>query len=99
MGQKADNHIYQFVASWFGFEDETDFDTRLYRCMAIFRPLSADMFKELSSNMALPLYVIYICVQVAFISMTILWKWNKAKLEPAVHSSGLTRERKGQKNS
>ena len=28
IGQSSDNHIYQFVASWLGYQDQTDFDTR-----------------------------------------------------------------------
>ena len=35
MNQTADNHIFQFVASWFGYTDITDFDTRLYHCLGM----------------------------------------------------------------
>ena len=59
LGQTDDNHIFQFVMSWIGYQDDTDFDTRLYRCLAVFRPLGSDMYRNLMANAALPLYFIY----------------------------------------
>ncbi len=61
--------------SWIGFEDETDFDTRLYRCLAIFRPLGLDMYTKLTRTLALPLYILYIMLNTAFILITTVRKW------------------------
>ena len=36
-GQEADNHIFRFVKSKFGYVDPTDFETRLYLCLPIFQ--------------------------------------------------------------
>lgn len=62
------------MASWFGFQDETDFDTRLYRCLAVFRPLGMEMYKNLSLNGALPLYFLYMIVQLIFLFLTLVRK-------------------------
>ena len=86
MGQTDDNHIFQFVASWIGYQDETDFDTRLYRCLAVFRPLSYEMYKNLSTNFALPLYTIYMILQLTFVALTLLRKWYVKEKEEAIKS-------------
>ena len=75
LGQTDDNHIFQFVASWIGYQDETDFDTRLYRCLAVFRPLGIEMYHSLMSNAALPLYFVYMGVQLGGLLLTLLRKW------------------------
>lgn len=75
MQQTADNHIFEFVASWIGFADETNFETRLYRCLAVFRPLSFDRYKTLMSNLALPLYVIFIVAQLTLMCFAINKRW------------------------
>ena len=74
-GQTDDNHIFQFVASWIGYQDDTDFDTRLYRCLAVFRPLGTDMYHNLMANAALPLYIIYMGIQLIGLLLTLLRKW------------------------
>ena len=74
-GQTDDNHIFQFVASWIGYQDDTDFDTRLYRCLAVFRPLGIDMYHNLMANAALPLYIIYMGIQLIGLLLTLLRKW------------------------
>ena len=82
MDQTADNHIFQFVASWFGYTDITDFDTRLYHCLSIFKPLSTSMYKALSVNGALPMYGLYMNFQICFMAMTVLKIWYvKEKVE------------------
>ena len=62
-------------SSWFGYTDITDFDTRLYHCLAIFKPLSLNMYKILCSYGVLPLYGLYISVQLTFILLTVLKIW------------------------
>ena len=85
LNQTADNHIFTFVASWFGYSDITDFDTRLYHCLAIFKPLSLAMYKTLCSNGALPIYVIYMSLQAIFLVLTVFKLWYvKDKQEPEV---------------
>ena len=75
IGQSSDNHIYQFVASWLGYQDQTDFDTRLYLCMAVFRPLSYEKYKALCVNGSLPMYAIFMLLQMLRLCLTILRKW------------------------
>lgn len=70
-----DNHIFQFVASWFGFEDETNFDTRLYKCLSAFKPLGWQMYKNLTANGALPIYVLFMSLNIAFLFLSMLRKW------------------------
>ena len=89
-GQTDDNHIFQFVASWIGYQDETDFDTRLYRCLAVFRPLGMEMYHSLMSNAALPLYFVYMGVQLGGLLLTLLRKWYiKDKEEDAKNKTFL----------
>ena len=89
MEQTADNHIFQFVASWFGYTDITDFDTRLYHCLSIFKPLSASMYKALSINGALPMYGLYMTFQACFIALTVLKIWYvKEKVEDPEPKNG-----------
>ena len=92
LGQTDDNHIFQFVAAWIGYQDDTDFDTRLYRCLAVFRPLGMDMYRSLMSNAALPLYFIYMAVQLGGLILTLLRKWCiKEKKEDCKNKTWLHR--------
>ncbi len=75
LGQADDNHIFQFVASWLGFQDETDFDTRLYRCLAAFKPLGWAMYEKLASNGALLVYFLYLAAQLVFMFLTLCRQW------------------------
>ena len=99
MNQTADNHIFTFVASWFGYSDITDFDTRLYHCLAIFKPLSLTMYKTLCSNGALPIYVIYMSLQAIFLVLTVFKLWYvKDKQEPPVQTAVTKAESNADKN-
>ena len=99
MNQTADNHIFTFVASWFGYSDITDFDTRLYHCLAIFKPLSLTMYKTLCSNGALPIYVIYMSLQAIFLVLTVFKLWYvKDKQEPPVQAAVTKAESNADKN-
>ena len=99
MNQTADNHIFTFVASWFGYSDITDFDTRLYHCLAIFKPLSLTMYKTLCSNGALPIYVIYMSLQAIFLVLTVFKLWYvKEKQEPPVQTAVTKTENNADKN-
>ena len=73
--QGSDNHIYKFVGSWIGLQDETDFDTRLYRCLAVFRPLSWDMFKKMMSDGALIVYAVFMLFHLVRLTLTLLRIW------------------------
>ena len=102
MNQTADNHIFTFVASWFGYSDITDFDTRLYHCLAIFKPLSLAMYKTLCSNAgALPIYVIYMSLQAIFLVLTVFKLWYvKDKQEPEqVVKTNVTKAENNDKNN
>ena len=101
MNQTADNHIFTFVASWFGYSDITDFDTRLYHCLAIFKPLSLAMYKTLCSNAgALPIYVIYMSLQAIFLVLTVFKLWYvKEKQEPEVIQTNVTKAENNDKNN
>ena len=67
---------------FFCFQDETDFDTRLYRCLSVFRPLAWFMYKNLSTNGALPVYFLHIIIYSTFLALTVLRKWYiKDKIE------------------
>ena len=73
--QNSDNHIYKFVASWIGFQDETDFDTRLYRCLAVFRPLSWDMLQKMMSDGTLIVYTLFMLLHLVRLTLTLLRIW------------------------
>ena len=75
-GQEADSHIFRFVQSKFGFEDETDFETRLYLCLSIFQPLQWDFFHGFSSNGALPAYAAAVAVELLSIATSVLRRWG-----------------------
>ena len=87
LGQTDDNHIFQFVASWIGYQDDTDFDTRLYQCLAVFRPLGKEMYINLMANAALPLYFIYMILQWTGLSLTLLRKWYIKEKEEKENNS------------
>lgn len=75
-GQEADSHIFRFVQSKFGFEDETDFETRLYLCLSIFQPLQWDFFHGFSLNGALPAYAAAIAIHLFSIVMSVFRRWG-----------------------
>ena len=83
MGQTADNHIFRFVQSKFGYIDETDFETRLYLCLPIFQPLGMDYYTGMSSSGALPLYIIISVLQVTLILWTACDNWINGKKNQA----------------
>ena len=86
LGQNADNHIFRFVQSKFGFEDQTDFETRLYLCLPIFQPLSWDYYRNFGKTMALPLYSATVLFELFCIVMTVFKRWHsKEKSEDKDH--------------
>ena len=81
-GQEADSHIFRFVQSKFGFEDETDFETRLYLCLSIFQPLQWDFFHGFSLNGALPAYAAAIAIELLSIGTSVFRRWgHKEKVD------------------
>ena len=76
-GQEADSHIFRFVQSKFGFEDETDFETRLYLCLSIFQPLQWDYFQGFSANGALPAYAAVVALELLCIVASVLRRWGR----------------------
>ena len=75
-GQNADSHIFRFVLSKFGFEDETDFETRLYLCLGVFQPLQWDFFHSFSLNGALPAYAAVMAIELLAIVTSVFRRWG-----------------------
>lgn len=88
-GQEADNHIFRFVKSKFGYVDPTDFETRLYLCLPIFQGLTKDYYQSMSQSGAFPLYAAGIAIYIACIVLTLFRRWGaKEKKEDAANNGG-----------
>lgn len=61
----------------------TDFETRLYLCLDIFQPLNWHYYQKMSESLAMPLYVLFLCFEVACVVLTVFRRWNgdKEKVE------------------
>ncbi|XP_059083191.1 probable C-mannosyltransferase DPY19L3 [Tigriopus californicus] len=81
-GQDADNHIFRFVQSKFGFVDQTDFETRLYLCLPIFQPLPWQYYLAMNESGSMSLYCAFVILEVILIALSVFWHWHhKAKPE------------------
>ncbi len=94
-GQDADNHIFRFVRSKFGFVDETDFETRLYLCLPIFQPLQWSYYEAMSANGAMPVYAALVVLEALCIAATVFRRWSsdgKEKVEKKSNGTNSTSE-------
>ena len=81
-GQEADNHIFRFVKSKFGYIDPTDFETRLYLCLPIFQPLNWHYYVSMNQTFALTLYAVFVGLEVTLVVISVFNRWGaKAKSE------------------
>ena len=87
-GQEADSHIFRFVQSKFGFEDETDFETRLYLCLSVFQPLGWDFYQGFSANGALPAYTAAVAVELVSVVVSVFRRWGHKEKADDVDDAG-----------
>lgn len=81
-GQEADNHIFRFVKSKFGYIDPTDFETRLYLCLPIFQPLNWHYYVSMNQTFALSLYAVFVGLEVILVVASVFNRWGaKVKTE------------------
>lgn len=71
------------MRSKFGYQDLTDFETRLYLCLAVFQPLHWGYYVGMSESGAMVLYLAVVAFEVASIAFSVFRRWDRAASAPA----------------
>lgn len=76
IGLEADEHIFKFVQSKFGFGYSRDFDSRLYLCNGAFGFLEWETFLRLSRGFVFPVYAVSHAVLIYLLALTCFKYWS-----------------------
>jgi hypothetical protein len=69
------------VKSKLGFVDESNFESRMYRCLPAFQAIDSRFYVKMSENLLLPFYLVYVLSRLAMILSTVVSLWKSETID------------------
>lgn len=93
IGLEADEHIFKFIQSKFGFGFSRDFDAKLYLCNGAFGFLEWDTFVRLSRGFVFPIYAVIHALLLCLLMLTCLKYWSMSPNTNTARNQSFLRSR------